>query len=119
MYLNFRRTIASTRRCTFDECETPTERLRDVSRTERFNALKFNKIYIPHRARVCSNHVSQNTWVVNTEGNMLFSSKQVNDLIELFSTEEIGTTGLNFTQETCIILLTQLFIVYSYWPKQW
>lgn len=100
MYLNFLKSIASTRRCTFPECATATENLRDINRSDRLRALRLKKIYIPNRARVCSNHVEQNTWVVNEDGEILFSQKQVQDLVELISNTEIETEGINlFTKK--------------------
>lgn len=93
--MNFRKTNASTRRCTFPECQTPTDRLRDVKSFERLRALKMKKIYIPKRARVCNVHCSENAWNLDIEDGMTFTGKQIEDLIALVteSSEEVKTTG--------------------------
>lgn len=86
MLLNFRKTIASTRRCTFPGCETPTDEIRRVKNSEQLRALKMKNIYIPKDARVCRNHQSENLWNVEMQHeNMSFTRKQVEDLITLFS----------------------------------
>lgn len=85
--MNFRKTNATTRRCTFPGCETPSDRIRDLKFFERVKALKMKKIYFPKRARVCWNHCSENTWNIEEES-MAFSQKQIEDLIAL--TFEMG-----------------------------
>lgn len=52
IYLKFKRTIASTRRCTFPHCVTPLNQIRNVKRSERFKAFQTKKMYIPSRARL-------------------------------------------------------------------
>lgn len=94
MLLNFRKTIVSTRRCTFPECETPTEELRRVQYLERSRALRIKNIYIPEDSRVCRNHRNENSWIVDTQENMTFTRKQIANLITLFteSVQELQNT---------------------------
>lgn len=84
MQLSFKRTISSTRRCTFPDCITPTDRLRGVKRIDRFKALKCKKIYIPYGAKFCVNHVFPNTWQIDMGHETNFSRNQIEDLISLF-----------------------------------
>lgn len=92
--MNYRRTNASTRRCTFPDCGTPTDRLRDVKGLERLRALKMKKIYIPKRARVCKLHCSENLWnLAMQEGNMIFTKTQIEDLIILATRKEVEKTN--------------------------
>lgn len=67
IYLKFKRTIASTWRCTFPHCAAPLNQLRNVKRSERIKAF---------------------TWEFNSEGEM-FTKKQIEDLITLASNNKI------------------------------
>lgn len=82
--LNFKRTICSTRRCTFRNCATPTDRLRGVKKLDRFKALKCRKIYIPFGAKLCRHHVLEKNWLMDMDDETVFSRNQIEDLISLF-----------------------------------
>lgn len=101
--LGFRRTNASTRRCTFAGCETPKDRLRILEGFERFRALKINKIFFPKRALVCAHHRHENSWNLDMEERN-FSRKQIEDLIEL-SFANLDSTGLPGKLNTTILVL--------------
>lgn len=95
--LNFRKTNASTRKCTFPGCETPRNRLRDAKKFERIKALLTKKIYIPERARLCLFHSSEESWNVDMDMDefMTFSPKQLQDLIELATASTDFLKGKN------------------------
>lgn len=100
--LNFRRTISSTRRCTFPDCTTPIDRLRGVKRVDRFKALKTKKIYIPFGAKFCANHVFEDNWQVDMNRETIFTKSQLEDLINLFycSSQDTDSSGWHFFKTT-------------------
>lgn len=81
IFLNYRKTIATHSRCTFPPCETPTDRLRLISRSTRFKAIKTRKLYIPEGSRACHRHFNDTNWDINSINSMeQFNQKQIEDM---------------------------------------
>lgn len=96
--LNYRRTNASTRLCTFPWCRTPQDSLREVNNIVRFKAFKTKKVHIPKRARFCASHFQEWENSLDIEMNSTtnsFTQKQIEDLITLITQShvQVKSTG--------------------------
>lgn len=117
MILNFRRTNASTRLCTFPNCKTSMVGLRNAKYSKRYRALKMLRMYIPKGARFCKFHFNENSWNSDMpEENGIFSKVQIEDLITLVTEKKevkskrtvVGPDNTN-TMDTYIGLNSEQF----------
>lgn len=108
--MHFRKTLSHHSRCTFPKCNSPTDRLRCISRLTRFKALKTKNLCIPVGARACNRHGCENPWDDNLIERIgpiqRFNRKQIEDMINLLRDSAERNTpnksGLYF--RTCINL---------------
>lgn len=88
IFLKIRKTSTYRRSCTFPGCSNRMHTIRDVPHQFRRNVMKQSKVYIPNGARACNTHLSEHLWRTvdrNITQRNKFTTKQVEDLIELLS----------------------------------
>lgn len=88
IHLKFRRTVATHSRCTFPNCPTPLDRLRLISKLNRFKAIKTKNFFITSGSRACFNHYDVSNWDINSmETRHAFNQNHVKDIIDLLTSE--------------------------------